>query len=88
MSYLSDVQESSKTIREDLAHIRAAMKSGDRTYAHRIAQELLCEAHHLEHLLRCATTDGTITSVDKLDAALDRMGEMLSNPKIVELVND
>jgi len=88
MSYRSDVQESSKEIRECLRDIREALKNGDRVYAYRIAQELLCEANQLEHVLRCASTDGTVTSTVNLEAALNRMGQILSNPKIVELVNE
>ena len=88
MSYRSDVQETSKNIRECLRDIREAMKDGNREFAYRIGQELLCEAHQLEHTLRCAATDGTVTSSANLDAALQRMGEILSKPAMVELVEE
>jgi hypothetical protein len=64
MTYRSDVQETSKNIRECLRDIREAMTDGNRVYAYRLAQELLCEANQLESVLRFASTDSTVRSTE------------------------
>lgn len=88
MSFRSDIQESSKNIRECLRDIREAMNDGDRVHAYRIAQELRSEAAHLEYILRCAANDGTITATVLTDDALDRIGEILTKSSLVDLVNN